>query len=636
MQSRVTTPRTLLAARRQAFGPGAAEPPPPILRSWERCAALGLDFGQRPRVEPLTAAAMREAFDRNEVLRQRCRPEIEALHGEARATGSLVILTDADGLILDTLGSDAFAGRAAQVSLRPGVPWNESLTGTNAIGTALIERRPVEVRGPEHYFEPHRILSCAAMPILGPDGTVLGVLDLTGPAAIHQGHALGLVGLAVAAIEHRLFEAVPPGCEVLRLHRDVNLLGTSREGVLVFEGRRLVGANRHGLALLGLSWSDLGAEHAAGHGGSLAPGPLSLRDEAGAPLYGRLQNAPATVRRRLPVEPGRPDLPEPVAAIPVAPRREAPILDAATEKLLARAVRLIDAGIPVVVEGETGTGKEVFARAAHVACARAQRPFVAVNCAALPETLIEAELFGYEPGAFTGAARHGAKGLLRQAEGGLLFLDEIGDMPLSLQSRLLRALQEREVLPVGGTRPVPVDFALICATHRDLSRMVEDGAFRADLFYRIAPYRVRLPTLRERPDRLALVRGLWARTDAPARGVSLSPPCEAALAEASWPGNLRQLAACLRALAALAEPGEVLGPEDLPEGLAARPAPAPAARPAPAAGRLDALAEEAMRAALAAHGGNVSRAARSLGISRSTLYRRCLGERAGASSGGTR
>ncbi|WP_279356279.1 sigma-54-dependent Fis family transcriptional regulator [Methylobacterium indicum] len=621
MQSRVSTPRTLLAARRQAFGPGVAEPPPPILRSWERCAALGLDFGARPRVEPLSSAEMRAAFDRNEALRQRCRPEIEALHADARATGGLVILTDADGLILDTLGNDSFAGRAAQVALRPGVPWSESLTGTNAIGTALIERRAVEVRGAEHYFEPHRILSCAAMPILGPDGAVLGILDLTGPSGIHQGHALGLVGLAVDAIEHRVLDAVPAGCEVLRLHRDPALLGTPREGVLVFEGRRIVGANRHGLALLGLGWDAIGAEAADRHGGDLAPGPLALRDAHGAPLYGRLQGLSAPVRRRSTAEPPRPGLP--------ASGPEAPILDPATQKLLARAVRLIEAGIPVVVEGETGTGKEVFARAAHAACARSQKPFVAVNCAALPETLIEAELFGYEPGAFTGAARHGAKGLLRQAEGGLLFLDEIGDMPLALQSRLLRALQEREVLPVGGTRPVPVDFALICATHRDLSRMVEDGAFRADLFYRIAPYRVRLAPLRDRPDRLALVRDLWARTDGPARGVSLSPPCEAALADASWPGNLRQLAACLKALAALAEPGEVLGLDALPEGVTVPVAPAatPMPEPEPATGRLDTLAQDAMRAALAAHGGNVSKAARSLGISRSTLYRRCLTER---------
>ncbi len=224
----------------------------------------------------------------------------------------------------------------------------------------------------------------------------------------------------------------------------------------------------------------------------------------------------------------------------------------------------------MVVEGETGTGKEVFARAAHAACARAQKPFVAVNCAALPETLIEAEFVRLRARRLHGRSAHGAKGLLRQAEGGLLFLDEIGDMPLALQSRLLRALQEREVLPVGGTRPVPVDFALICATHRDLSRMVEEGAFRADLFYRIAPYRVRLAPLRDRPDRLALVRALWARSEGPARNVTLSPSCEAALAEAEWPGNLRQLAACLKALAVLAEAGEVLGVEDLPEGVAGR------------------------------------------------------------------
>ncbi|WP_348649412.1 sigma-54-dependent Fis family transcriptional regulator [Methylobacterium aquaticum] len=462
------------------------------------------------------------------------------------------------------------------------------------------------------------------MPILGADGTVLGVLDLTGPAAIHQGHALGLVGLAVAAIEHRLLETVPPGCEVLRLHRDPGLLGTPREGVLVFEGRRLIGANRHGLAFLGLSWGDIGAEQAGFHGGAAAPGLLALRDATGAPLYGRLQGVPAPARRRPTGETVRPTAEAPS---PEGPKSEGPILDPGTEKLLARAMRLIDAGIPVVVEGETGTGKEVFARAAHTACARAQKPFVAVNCAALPETLIEAELFGYEPGAFTGAARHGAKGLLRQADGGLLFLDEIGDMPLALQSRLLRALQEREVLPVGGTRPVPVDFALICATHRDLLRMVEEGAFRADLFYRIAPYRVRLAPLRDRPDRLALIRALWARSEGPARNVTLSSSCEAALAEAEWPGNLRQLAACLKALAVLAEAGEVLGVEDLPEGVARPASLAPTPRQEREAGRLDTIACDAMWAALAENDGNVSRAARILGISRSTLYRRCLSGR---------
>jgi transcriptional regulator of acetoin/glycerol metabolism len=634
MHSHVATPRTLLAARQRVFAEslsaqgvtaqrGVEAVPAPILRSWQRCADLGLDFGARPRVEPLSQRELREAWERNDALRRRCRPEIEALHADAQATGSLVILTDPNGLVLDTLGNPGFAGKAAQVALCPGVPWNEAATGTNAIGTALIERRAVEVRGPEHYFEPHRILSCAAMPILGLRGETLGALDLSGPAAMLQTHALGMIRLAVDAIEHRLFEAVGPGREVLRLHDDPALLGTPREGVLVFEEGRLVGANRAALSLLGLDWDALDRTDFSRlfpDAGRRQPGAIRLRDGEGRPLHARLhEEAGRAPRAPRPHAAARP------AAIPAAP--DVPVLDAATERLLARAVRLVDAGIPVVVEGETGTGKEVFSRAAHARCARARAPFVAVNCAALPESLIEAELFGYEPGAFTGAARHGAQGLLRQADGGLLFLDEIGDMPLGLQSRLLRVLQEREVQPVGGGRPVPVDFALICATHRDLARLVEEGAFRADLYYRIAPYRVALPPLRERRDRQEVVRALWDRLGGAARGVALAPACEAALAAADWPGNFRQLVGTLRALLALADPGGTVELDALPEGVAQKAprAAAPPAAPAPEpSGRLDGIAREAMRAALDAAGGNVSEAARRLGISRSTLYRRCL------------
>jgi transcriptional regulator of acetoin/glycerol metabolism len=260
----------------------------------------------------------------------------------------------------------------------------------------------------------------------------------------------------------------------------------------------------------------------------------------------------------------------------------------------------------------------------------------------LPESLIEAELFGYEPGAFTGARRGGAKGLLREADGGLLFLDEIGDMPLGLQPRLLRALQEREVLPVGGVKAVPIDVMVICATHRDLSRLVADGSFRADLYYRIASYTVELPTLRSLGSRATLIRSVWEGLAPDARGVTLSAPCEAALAAYSWPGNYRQLAGSLKAMLALAEDGECLGLDALPANMRGDPLPALVARPARttpgaadvprgkprtaggSAGQLGSIEREAMREALHASGGNVAQAARRLGISRSTLYRRYL------------
>lgn len=245
-----------------------------------------------------------------------------------------------------------------------------------------------------------------------------------------------------------------------------------------------------------------------------------------------------------------------------------------------------------------------------------------MNCAALPEGLIEAELFGYEEGAFTGARRHGSPGLLRQADGGVLFLDEIGDMPLALQPRLLRVLQEREMMPLGGGKPVKLDFALICATHCDLEAAIAETRFRADLFYRIAHHVVRLAPLREHGDRAALVRTLW---ESRAGGRPLTSQALALLSGYDWPGNLRQLAACLQTLVALTEPGETVDADMLPPYIVPRAQQGPAASVLPVDAGLDALTRAAMRDALAACNGNVARAARLLGISRSTMYRQ-LGE----------
>lgn len=611
----MATAQTVLTARRH-FIDGGVPPadmvPAPILRSWERCATLGLEMRSRPRIEPLTAQDMRSLHERCEALRRICRPEIEALHADAQATDSIVILTDADGLVIDTVGSADFAEQAARVALRPGVPWREDATGTNAIGTALIERRPIAVHGAEHFFEMHRILSCAAMPILDPHGRLVGALDLSGHAAGDHRHALGLVRLAVDQIEHRLFEHGFEDHEVIRIHRDPALLGTAREGILAFAGRRLVAANRTGLEQLGLDWQALGVrrfEDIFETGFARQASAGILRTQTGTLLRGERRLAPSaavTVSRPRPAP---------------SPRTPAPVFDAATRTSLDRVVRLLDAQIPVLLQGETGSGKELFARAVHAAGARAAAPFVAVNCAALPEGLIEAELFGYEEGAFTGARRRGAKGLLREADGGVLFLDEIGDMPLPLQARLLRVLQDRAVTPLGGGAAVPVDFALICATHRTLPQLVDQGGFRQDLYFRIAQYTVELPPLRQLPDRAGIVRGLWRELGGPEAGVALTPDCEARLAGHDWPGNFRQLTGTLRALLALAEPGRPVDVDALPPDVRR-----PAASAPMTADDLDAITLSAMRAALEASGGNVSRAARRLGIHRSTLYRRLLDE----------
>lgn len=590
----------------------------PILRSWNRCAALGLESRANSLPEPVTSYEFSASAEEAEAFRRLCRPEVEALYADAQATDSIVILTNARGLVLDTIGSIDFSERAARVALRPGVPWNEQTVGTNAIGTSLAEGCPIEVRGAEHYLECNRILSCSAAPIIGPKGDILGVLDMSGPADIHHAHALGLVRLAIEQIEHRLFEKGFEHADLVRIHSDPAMLGTPREGILVFENGRLKAANRHGLKLTGLGFDALGT---ITWGDLFQNGLSALSDSGrlkradGSPLMGRLD---------------RPRRSTPSPAHPIKFSRTQgtrPIFTPETSRSLERAIRLLNADVPVLVWGETGTGKEIFSRAAHVRSARAAKPFVAVNCAALPETLMEAELFGYQAGAFTGARPGGSKGYLREADGGVLFLDEIGDMPLSLQTKLLRALQEREVVPLGGSRAVSIDFTLICATNRNLHELVQRGVFRSDLYFRIAQYTIALQPLREQKNRLDLIDAVWNGLDADAKNIALAPECRSHLAGYDWPGNYRQLVGCLRAMLALSEPGEILGIEALPPDIRTT---VESAGTTPALAEtldstLDAMAVKAMQDALQASKGNISLAARMLGISRSTLYRRMQG-----------
>lgn len=614
--------RTGLGQARRAFfergGVPAGQVPDTILQSWQRCRRLGIAAETHAEIEPVPQSRLREMREHNEKLWRLARAELDALSSDVEANGSIVILTDSKGWILDAEGSPQFLDRAGRVALMPGACWDEAQVGTNAIGTAIVEERSVRVHGAEHYRSPNGILSCSAAPVHDPYGQLMGVLDISGDASVNHMHALGLVRLAVANIEHRYFDEGIPGSELLRLHLDPALLGSAREGLLAFRNGKLLAANRIGLELFGLERHDLGRVSYE----ALFEGALShlrddgaMQDRLGRTFHGRV-HSPDDQRPRRP--PSRPVITVSAATRPDP--ADAPLFDAALDAELVRAGRVIDAGLPVLVLGETGTGKEVFARELHRRCARAGKPFVAVNCAALPEGLIEAELFGYEDGAFTGARKNGSQGLLRQADGGVLFLDEIGDMPLALQPRLLRVLQERELSPLGGGKPVKLDFALVCATHRNLEDAIGEGRFRADLYYRISHHCVSISPLRDHPERARLIRALWERL-----GQGRRLGCEALdeLASYTWPGNLRQLSACLRTLVALSDPDADIGVESLPTYLRnAQPVRRPIPTASPAAIDLDAVQEAAMRDALLACDGNVVKAAKRLGISRSTLYRR--------------
>ena len=617
--------RDLQAARRMFFEEGQ-EPVglvrEVVARSWRRCAAYRRGFD---RPEPMPLAHLAERREASLALIRAAQPELETLAEQLEATSASALLTDPHGLILESAGSFDFLRKAERVALRPGAQWAEASCGTNAIGTALAERTAVEVHGGEHFLTDNRILTCAATPIFSHTGAVLGVLDISGDARLPHAHALGLVRFAAQHIEHRLVIEAARRVTLLRFARSADLLNTARESLLLVEDDRIVGANPLALRALGMDWAELLGCHVDALFGrqwrQLGSAPLALPAANGETLVGSLQATP-----RIPVLRGA-----------GAPSRSLPAIDAALGDAVGRAARVLNADMSVLLRGETGVGKEVFARHLHQACRRRHGPFVAVNCAALPETLIESELFGYVDGAFTGARRKGALGRVREADGGVLFLDEIGDMPLALQARLLRVLQEREVSPLGGGRPVPVDFALVVATHRDLPGMVAAGEFREDLFYRLQDFTVTIPPLRERTDRVRLVRDLLAELGAAGQGIDLAPEAAAALAAYHWPGNVRQLASVLRTLVALAEPNRPIEVADLPPDIASAPRPPSAGVSAirgatageAASSVLDALMAQAIEATLRECGGKVAEAARRLGVHRSTIYRQLARDRAG-------
>lgn len=602
-----------------------------LARSWRRSAEAGLaPEGRLPDAGRLDGPQLAQARDRRQELIAHARPVMEYLHAETREAGSMVILADDRGVLLHALGNPEFLSRAERVALSPGASWHERHRGTNAIGTTLAEARPLVVHGGEHFLERNGFLSCAAVPLTAPDGRLLGVLDISGDERQHHPHTFGLVRAAAQMVENRLFEAYHAGSLRLRFHPMAEGIGTFAEGIAALsEDGWISGANQAGLAILGLRAADLNAtpisrilqlrmsdlvewnRHRPGE-------PMLVSRADGQRLFVRLEAA------RSPR----------VAAAPAPPpprlRDALDHLDTGDERIGAaidKAHRLIGKPIALLLQGEPGVGKETFARACHESGPRHDGPFVAVNCAALQESLIEAELFGYAPT----LCREGALGRIREAEGGTLFLDEIDALPRPVQTRFYATLQERRITPLGG-EPVAVDFVLISATHGNLKTEIEAGRFDPDLYYRVNGMTLQLAPLRERQDFPAVVARLLEEL-LPGRGVTLEPAVASAFAEYSWPGNLRQLTNALRAACTLLGGDDTrIGWQHLPDDLAEElrwPVPqAPAA--ATETENLRELSQATIARAIALSHGNMSEAARRLGISRNTLYRRIKANGAGS------
>ena len=485
-----------------------------IASSWQRSLRAGVQpVGRGQTLDPLTSTEMRQVLSRSEDLLALARPVMDYVYEQIQDSHSMVILANPQSTLLHTLGDAPFLNKAERVALRSGAIWTEEARGTNAIGTALVEAAPLRVEGAEHFLEANGFLTCAASPIFSAQGQLLGVLDISGDQRQAQAHTLGLVTTAARMIENRWLLNQHQRDWRLHFHTQAAGVGTAGEGMLALSpDGTVLGGNRAAMQALKIAaadwghlpWSDispLSLSQLLAQGQHPSDTVHALPLHSGRTMYARLvlPNKELLPRGRRAIEPvfnqktftvntppdASPDAP-PYALSSVSPDALAQ-LDTGDERwrlAAERARRTLGKGIALLVQGESGVGKELFARALHDSSERRGRAFVAINCAAIPEHLIEAELFGYESGAFTGARRDGQIGRLREAHGGTLLLDEIGDMPLVLQTRLLRVLQERSITPLGGGKAQPLDFQLICATHHHLRDAVAQGRFRADLFYR--------------------------------------------------------------------------------------------------------------------------------------------------------
>lgn len=577
-----------------------------ILDSWRRSVLHHkLDPGslQGPRI--LEARQLTEHRQRVDDFLHLAGDEMSRLHYRVREADYCVMLTDTLGCTVDLRIESSIRSEYRRAGMDVGTCWSESEEGTTGVCAALIDKRPITVHKHDHFRAAFIGITCSAAPVFSPDGKVLAVLDVSSVRAPDDRRSqhliLQMVIQSATDIENAYFMYTTQDLWVLRAHPLPGYVDSQPQCLFAWDrdGRiKALNPAARRLLLQTLGRIPEHIEQAFASDRLPASGDDSLHYLSALNMHVRLKSP-----RRQP------------RAAPSDQLASAP--DSKVAQALELAVRVIDRGLPVLLHGETGAGKEHFAVQLHTASKRRDKPFVAVNCAAIPENLIESELFGYAAGAFTGASSKGMRGLLQQAHGGTLFLDEIGDMPLTLQTRLLRVLSEGEVAPLGGGRPQPIDVQVICASHRDIASLVGSGLFREDLFFRLSGARIEIPPLRERKDKLALINKLLhEECQRTGEYLELSDCALEMLLNYSWPGNIRQLHHVLRYACAVCK-GTVIGAGDLPETLVAC---------APMKGAHEAVSgnpeRQALIDALVRNRWKPVLAAREMGISRATLYRK--------------
>ncbi|WP_243974035.1 sigma-54-dependent Fis family transcriptional regulator [Vibrio natriegens] len=563
--------------------------------SWLRSEQAGLKQRRLPEDVRVNSATLKDRRHQLNFLLDAVKQFALPLFNQIFAhSNSRLILTDADGVIIGSWGKPRFREKLTEIALSSGACWQEKLKGTNAIGTALVEAKPVSVIGDQHFIQHHRFISCSANPIFDHLGRLLGVLDITSEQEKHDLSTQVLVQNMVQLVENQMLNQIPSGHIRVDLACDKNLLNSGWQGIIIAdEAGEILAHNQVASQLLDRSTVvGQSLEEILAHQNSDQPIVFKTAPLSKTKIQSRFLSASNDLH----------------------------FGDSKVEHCWQQANRVIDKDISLLILGETGVGKNEFVKALHKNSQRKSGPLVAVNCGALPKDLIESELFGYVAGAFTGANSKGYQGKIRQAHKGTLFLDEIADLPIAAQSRLLHVLQDKTVLPVGSNQSVQVDTQIIAATHKDLEALVEQGEFRQDLYYRLNGLIIELPRLEERQDKQKLIESLHRRHAEPNQ--HLCPHLLSLLLSYSWPGNLRELDSLIKVSALMAQGEAVLELAHVPTHLSKKLSQMQQQASAEPTTDIRTTVEDKLVKTYQANQGNISKTSRMLGVSRNTIYRK--------------
>ena len=621
-----------------------------IARSHERCRRLGVDRGRVYSARILSEAQLFDKLEARRELVLVAEPFLNQLYDFVRGSNFFSMLTDADGCILSMMGDEGILGEAFALRMSPGAYMDEPNIGTNAMGTCLLEGEPVQVSGDEHYIEAYYRWTCSGAPIRGADGTIVGAIDLTGYSENVHPHTLGMV-VAAADAMGRMLEVRRYNDELLVSNSYLEaMLDSITAGIVSIDQDGAVKtANTHAAEMFGFEADALLSMH------------VSDLFDGWSDVLAALRSGQRFMDEDVFVRAATNKLQFNLSAYPVLDaegmlravilvfkdvrkvrklanrimgRRAIYTFDkiigrnAAFVRIMDFAKKMADSRSNILITGESGTGKELFAQAVHNHSDRREEAFVAINCAAIPRSLIESELFGYEEGSFTGARHGGQPGKFEVADGGTVFLDEIGEMPLDMQTRLLRVIEEGTVCRIGSSREIVVNVRIIAATNTELEAEVAKGNFRKDLFYRLNVLPMRLPPLRERKDDIPLLVGFFMdriTRKLNKRPVDIPPERLRELVAYDWPGNIRELENYVELLVnaeGLAGTFPACTLEGTKVGEGQRKPEISSLHPEPKSELLADVELRHIEATLSRYKGNVSLAAKALGIGRNTLYRK--------------